>query len=240
MIQHRAVDIRRFTSATELVQAAAIRWIELLSQKPRLGTGLLGGRIAEAFFKELARQVTAEGADVSLAHFFWSDERCVPPTDPDSNYWIAEKALLDPLGIPLAHRHRIRGELSSEDAVAAADQELRVWSNLQGHLFPSLDLVLLGVGEDGHVASLFPGAALEVIESEATYVALIGPKPPPRRVSMTYRTIAAAREVWVLASGAGKELALRQSLQDAAPTTPLARVIAGRDRITLWTDVRIE
>lgn len=240
MTQNRRVDIHRFASPAELVKAAACRWLELLAEQPRLGSGLLGGRIAEAFFRELARQVAAAGADVSQAHFFWSDERCVPPTDPDSNYRIAQMALLEPLGIPSAHRHRIRGELSSADAVAAADQELRAWSSPNGDSFPSLDLVLLGVGEDAHVASLFPGAGAEVIGSEATYVALMGPKPPPRRVSMTFRTIAAAREVWVLASGASKELALRQSLQATAPTTPLARVIAGRERTTLWTDVRID
>lgn len=240
MTPHRRVDLRRFISSTELVQAAASRWLELLSQQPTLGSALLGGRIAEAFFKELTGQVSAQRADVRQAHFFWSDERCVPPSDPDSNYRIAQHAMLDPLGIPPAHRHRIRGELASEDAVVAADQELREWCAPKGDSFPSLDLVLLGVGDDAHVASLFPGAAAEVLGSEATYVAVIGPKPPPRRVSMSFRTIAAAREVWVLASGAGKERALRESLQASAPTTPLARVIAGRDRTTLWTDVWID
>jgi 6-phosphogluconolactonase len=88
-------------------------------------------------------------------------------------------------------------------------------------------LVLLGMGEDAHVASLFPGAPAEVVNSSATYLPVIGPKPPPQRISLSYPAIVAAKDVWVLVSGAGKERALRESLQPHA-TTPLGRVLTAR------------
>jgi 6-phosphogluconolactonase len=100
---------------------------------------------------------------------------------------------------------------------------------------PILDLVFLGMGEDGHVASLFPGAPESVVAGPATYVPVIGPKPPPQRVSLTYGSLLAAREVWVLASGKGKETAWKES--KAGPGTPLGRVLAGRIQTRVFTDI---
>ena len=90
------------------------------------------------------------------------------------------------------------------------------------------------MGEDGHVASLFPGDQ-EAIESQAVYRAVTGPKPPPRRITLGYRALAAAREVWVLASGEGKKEALKNSLADGGDT-PLARVLQSRKNTKIFTD----
>ena len=97
-----------------------------------------------------------------------------------------------------------------------------------------IDLVFLGMGEDSHVASLFPGDT-EAVQSRAVYRAVIGPKPPPRRITLGYPALAAAREVWVLASGAGKAGALRDSLAKDGDT-PLARVLQSRDKTEILTD----
>ena len=102
-----------------------------------------------------------------------------------------------------------------------------------------LDLVLLGMGEDGHVASLFPGAPAEVTTSAATFLPVIGPKPPPQRVTLTYPVIRAARTVWVVVSGAAKEAALRASLSPGAGT-PLGRVLAERRATIFCAEVRPE
>ena len=91
---------------------------------------------------------------------------------------------------------------------------------------PVLDLIFLGMGEDGHVASLFPDAPPEILNCAGPFLAIENsPKPPPRRISLSYAAIAAARQVWALVSGAGKEAALRESLRPGG-RTPLARVIA--------------
>ena len=103
---------------------------------------------------------------------------------------------------------------------------------------PILDLVLLGMGEDGHVASLFPGGDPDAAEESAVYVAIeAAPKPPPQRVSLAYAPILAAREVWVLAAGAGKEQAFAESLK-LDGITPLAHVLRGRSRTQVYSNIR--
>ena len=96
--------------------------------------------------------------------FFWGDERCVPPNHPDSNYRLADDALLRPLGIGPERLHRIYGELEPAVAARAAEAELRAAGPVPPTEQPVLDLVLLGMGEDGHVASLFPDAPPELIK----------------------------------------------------------------------------
>ncbi|MEY4384842.1 MAG: hypothetical protein RLY20_125, partial [Verrucomicrobiota bacterium] len=101
---------------------------------------------------------------------------------------------------------------------------------------PKLDLVLLGMGEDAHVASLFPGHSSESDQTSVFLAVANSPKPPPNRVSLGHGAIAAAREVWVLASGLGKEAALRESLSSGA-RTPLALVIKNRAFTKIFTDI---
>jgi len=171
-------------------------------------------------------------------HFFWADERCVPPNDPESNFAAAEKHFFQPMGISAGNIHRIRGEDIADLAAQQAAQEiLRVApSNSDGQ--PVLDLILLGMGEDGHVASLFPREPASMTTDKAVCrVINNSPKPPPTRITLGYATIAAARQVWVLASGTGKQAALRESLKPEGQT-PLARVLGMRQQTRIFTDIR--
>jgi 6-phosphogluconolactonase len=142
------------------------------------------------------------------------------------------------LAIPDAQIHRLRGEDPPEIAAAAAEKELRSLAPLSVHGQPVFDLLFLGLGEDGHVASLFPGESETNIASPAVFRAVTAVKPPPRRLTLGYPAIGAGRQVWVLASGAGKEGALRNSL---APNgaTPLARVLKLRSQTKIFTDISI-
>jgi 6-phosphogluconolactonase len=133
--------------------------------------------------------------------------------------------------------HRVQTERNEAEAIQLATDELLQHAESNAAAQPVIDLVFLGMGEDAHVASLFPGDT-EAIESKAVYRGVTGPKPPPRRITLGYPALAAAREVWVLASGDGKAEALRASLANGSDT-PLARVILSREHTEILTDFRL-
>jgi 6-phosphogluconolactonase len=234
-------DLRRFEAPEPLARAAATDWLNAISSNPPVkifSTALPGGRIARNFFADIAAQVNERRADLSHVHFFWGDERCVPPTDPESNFRAAHELLLRPANIPPGQIHRLRGEDPPEKAAAAGEEGLRsVVSTTLGDQ-PLLDLVLLGTGEDGHIASVFPGEPEQVMNSRAVFRSVKAVKPPPLRITMGYPVLAAARQVWILASGAGKEVALRQSLSPNGQT-PLARLLRLRSFTTIYSDCKI-
>ena len=236
-------DLTQFQNAGELACAVASVWLDEIACASQTGraycVALSGGRIAGALFSEATRQMRARNESPSHIHFFCADERCVSPDDAESNYRVARQLLLDPLGIAADRIHRVWGEVDPDAAVREAEAELRRIVPLASYGQPVLDLILLGMGEDGHVASLFPGEPEAVVSSQAAYRAVTAPKPPPRRVTLGYGVIAAAREVWVLISGGGKEAALRESLRPEG-RTPLATVLRSRSRTRIFSDLRLK
>ncbi len=227
-----------FGTAEELAQAAAARWLEQVRSGDSAGVytvALPGGRIAGRFFSAVAAIAGATTSLPNNMHFFWGDERCVPPADPASNYALARRHLLEPLGIPGDRIHRLTGELSPSVAASRGEMELRRFAMEAASGQPILDLVLLGMGEDGHVASLFPGESDAAANDPAVYRPVVAVKPPPQRITLGYGALAAAHRVWVLASGPGKEGALRESLRSGG-RTPLARVLRSRGETQIFTD----
>lgn len=231
-------DYTSFSDKHELARHAAALWLERLAKrdpnKP-FTVALSGGRIPKLLYHAVAE--LAEPSEFENVHFFWGDERVVPATDNESNFKLADEGLFQPLQIPLGQVHRVLTERSEAEAVQTAIDELQQCSVGQALGQPVIDLVFLGMGEDAHVASLFPGDA-EVLESDAVYRAVTGPKPPPRRVTLGYPALAASREVWVLASGVGKAGALRDSLA-VDSDTPLGRVLQSRERTEIFTDFKV-
>jgi len=230
-----------FKDGTELAAAVARRCFDLIPVGPvarPFCLALSGGRIAKSFFAALASEALRRGSKLQPVHFFWADERCVSSKDPESNFALAEQLLFDPVGIDPEQIHRIRGELPPDTAARDAAVDLTRFAPADAQGQPALDLVLLGMGEDGHVASLFPGELVQPMSSLAVYRAVVAPKPPPNRITLGYPAIVAAREVWVLASGPGKESALAESLR-ADSQTPLARVLRMRRKTEIFTDIHI-
>jgi 6-phosphogluconolactonase len=234
------IDLLQFDTAPELARAAAARWLARVETAGAAGRNVLvavsGGRIAAYFFAATAQASHERGLKLDHVHFFWADERCVPPDDSESNFLLAQRNLLSPLRISDERIHRIRGELAPSSAAKQAAADLVRWCPADPRRFPALDFVFLGMGEDGHVASLFPGEPDAVRNSTDWYRAVAGPKSPTWRVTMSYGLLAAAREVWVLASGPGKEDALRASLAGGG-RTPLAWVIQSRSLTRIFTDI---
>ena len=241
-------DLRTFPNDTALAAAAASDWLlELQSAAGRTTklpytVALSGGRIARTFYQETTRQIEANPAafkDVfARTHFFWADERCVPPDDAESNFRAAHELLFAPLQIADARIHRIHGEDPPESAAQKATMDICHVAPKNSDGQPILDLIFLGMGEDGHVASLFPGKTEGTIPTETFCVVKNSPKPPPNRITLSYAAITAAKNVWTLVSGAGKEAALRESLNSSGKT-PLARVIQSRSHTRIFNEIRL-
>ena len=234
-------ELLSFTSADELARAAAGAWLDEIESAHRAGkthcVALSGGRLTQKFFASAVEQGRVRKISFANVHFFWADERCVPPTDPDSNFKMASELLFSPLKISAEKIHRLRGEDSPAAAVQNAEAELRRVVTTVKNNQPVLDLILLGMGEDGHIASLFPNATPETLNCAASFLSVDNsPKPPPCRISLSYSAIAAAQKVWALVSGAGKENAFRESVR-LGGRTPLAKVVQLRDSSKVFSDI---
>ncbi len=164
----------------------------------RASIALSGGSTPRAAYQHLA----ARCPPWARVNFYFGDERIVPPDADGSNYRMAREALLDRIPLQDDQVHRILGELTADEAAALAEEDLR--ASVPGSPYPELDLVLLGMGPDGHTASLFPGAP-ELTETERLMVPVHRPSmPQPWRVSMTLPVLNAGKRVLIMVGGAEK------------------------------------
>ena len=171
---------------------------------------------------ELARL----GADLTWnrVQITFGDERCVPPDHADSNYRMARETLLEAVAIPPGNIFRMRGEIAPADAAHEYEDRLAAVAARCGEPRYIHDLVLLGLGEDGHTASLFPGSPA-LAETVRNVIPATGPKPPPQRVTMTFPLINAARHVGFLVTGEDKH-ALVDEIAAGSTAYPAGRVRA--------------
>ncbi|GAA5149535.1 6-phosphogluconolactonase [Nocardioides marinquilinus] len=194
--------------------------------------GLTGGTIAEAVHRELARLSPDADVDWGRVVVWFGDERFVPAGSPDRNAGQARAAFLDAVGATQVH------EVPAADQVATAAEAAEAYGNaMREHGAGSFDVLMLGIGPDGHVASLFPGRPeLDADDSVAVAVA-DSPKPPPERVSLTFAALNRADVVWFLASGEGKAEAVGRALapEGSIAETP-ARGVNGSVETTWWLD----
>ena len=191
--------------SNQLAKLAAERIAEALktaiSRDSAASLALAGGTTPRAAYEALAK---IPGIDWSKVSVYFGDERAVPPTHPDSNFSMAQAALFARVALPAANIHRIEAEGADHDAAARAYERL---------LPASISVMVLGIGEDGHTASLFPGSpALD--ERTRLVLPVIGPKPPPQRLSITPPVIEAAGLCIMIANGAGKAEPVRRALKD--------------------------
>lgn len=212
---------RVFADAAGAADAAARRIVQIadgcIEERGEFRLAVPGGRTIERVFDRLSREPERSQLDWSRVTLLFTDERAVPPSHPDSNYRLARIFLLDPLGDPLPRVRRMRGEATDLEAAAREyDAELVV----------PVDLVVLGLGEDGHVASLFPGSALLAETARRAAVVTDSPKPPARRITLTPRALAESREgAILLATGADKANAVRAALAEGPIRECPARLV---------------
>lgn len=188
-------------TAAELVQAVGQ---EAVRAKGQFLVALSGGRTPEILYGALTSPSFADRFDWSHTTFFFGDERCVPPDDPRSNYALANKALFTPLNIAPSQVCRMKGESGDQQQAAVEyEQQLRRATKTPAPAQPQLDLILLGLGEDGHIASLFPGTPI-LRDRQSVMAVTQSPKDPPTRLTMTLGVINRASVVLFLVAGAGK------------------------------------
>jgi 6-phosphogluconolactonase len=173
----------------------------------------------------LYEQLVAQPIAWQHVHVFWGDERCVPPDHPESNYRMVRETLLANIAIPPGNVHRMAGEKEPGIAAAEYEEELKSFFQLASGAFPRFDLILLGLGEDGHTASLFPGSdALEETKRlvAATYVAKLN----AYRLTLTLPVLNHGAVVLFLVAGASKAAVVNEILRDDEPSArfPAARL----------------
>ncbi len=230
-------DIRVFDDLPALSRAAASLFIDSCQQAIRSRTralvALSGGNTPAELYKLLAQSPYAEQVDWRNVHVFWGDERCVPPDDPQSSYRQAYDALLSRVDIPAGNIHRAQGEAQPQEA--ALDYALVLKNFASPPLsWPRFDLVLLGMGEDGHTASLFPGSPVDVAAPTAAVTANYQGRPA-NRVTLTPILFNEARRVLFLVSGESKSQTLANVLNgDYDPDLLPAQRIRPVDGELIW------
>lgn len=199
--------------SSSIANLAAKRIAEALEQciaaDGAASLALAGGTTPRAAYEALAK---ISGIDWARVNVYFGDERAVPATHPDSNFQMAQSALFERVALPPANIHRMHADEADQDAAARA-YELQLPARIS--------VMVLGIGEDGHTASLFPGSAA-LDERTRRVLPVIGPKPPPQRLTVTPPVIESARRIIMIATGAGKAEPVRRALREAPDpkTTP--------------------
>jgi 6-phosphogluconolactonase len=200
---------------------------EALEARGAAHLALSGGGTPSRTYELLARELDRwDGIEV-----WFADERCVPPEDSESNYRLARETLLDPAPVPAEQVHRMAGELGPEQGAARYAEALQERLGER----PTLDVIVLGIGPDGHVASLFPGAATLDAGAGATALGVHdSPKPPPERITLSLELLRAARSCVLLATGASKADAVSAMLGE--PTRHVPASLLRRERLSAILD----
>ncbi|WP_089304727.1 6-phosphogluconolactonase [Geodermatophilus pulveris] len=243
MKEGQVPDVVVEPDADRLARAVAAALVARLAAAQAVhGTALVvltGGGIGTAVLErvaDLVREPARERVDWTAVDVWWGDERWVPADDADRNELGARRALLDPAGVPAERVHAMpasdAGFAEPEDAAAWYADRLAAAAP-EGGPVPRIDVLLLGVGPEGHVASVFPGTP--AVSDRRTVLAVHDcPKPPPTRVSLGFAAINAAEEVWLLAGGAAKAPAVARALGgEVTPEELPAAGVHGR-RATRW------
>jgi 6-phosphogluconolactonase len=232
------VEIVILADAEALAHSAAQRFVTLAQEaatsRGRFSIALSGGSTPGALYRLLAEEPYQGQVPWAEVHLFWGDERCVPPDDPGSNYRLAKETLISRMPIPAGNVHRLRGELEPEEAARAYAREVR---DFFCGPRPRFDLVLLGLGEDGHTASLFPGSpALQERERLAVAAEAHYQDRPAQRVTLTLPAINAARQVLFLVAGSAKAGIVQAVLEGPGAHLPAQMVQPTAGRLTWLLD----
>lgn len=230
----------RETLAAGIAARLATTIMDVLADQHTAHVVVTGGNSGIAGLSALATQPLLHAVDFSRVHVWWGDERYLPAGHPDRNETQARAVLQGVVAIPPTHIHAMpssdSGRSLDEAAARYADELAHFATDASG--LPGFDVMLLGIGPRGHVASLYPDRPEVLIDDRTVVAVRHAPEPPPNRISLTVPALCSARRVWLLASGARRTDAVRAAwlgIPDASGCP--ASVISGRDATLLLTDV---
>jgi 6-phosphogluconolactonase len=226
----RVIDELSRQAADEFVRVAE----QSVRNSGRFSVALSGGSTPQSFYKRLAEPAYSERTRWRDVHLFWGDERCVPPDHPESNYGMARRLMLSKIPVPGENVYRMAGEKEPQLAAAEYERTLIGFFGLTRGAWPRFDLMLMGIGEDGHTASLFPDHdALR--NHENLVVAPYVEKLKAYRLTLTLPVINHAANIWFLVSGASKAGILSKVLNSdvASPQIP-ATLVTPTDGRMIW------
>jgi 6-phosphogluconolactonase len=215
--------------AADLSERAAQEFVRLARQAiqsaGRFTVALSGGSTPKALYTRLASADYAEQIHWERAHLFWGDERCVGPDHSESNYRMVRESLLANISIPAENVHRMAGEKDPQVAALEYEAELRGVFELKGGALPRFDLILLGLGDDGHTASLFPGSEALNVTEHLVAVAYVE-KLKAHRLTLTFPVLNEGAEIVFLIAGASKAAVVKDLFgrQENATNYPAARI----------------
>jgi 6-phosphogluconolactonase len=232
-------EVKVFPSSQQLFRAAAETFCQLgrqaIQDRGRYTVALSGGSTPRALHNELATTFATQ-LPWDKVFFFWGDERHVPPDFPESNFRMAKETLLSKLSVPADHVFRMPGEIPDADQAARLYEEnLREFFHPAPGEFPALDFILLGLGPDGHTASLFPGTkALE--ETRRWVVGNWVPQHDTFRITLTYPVLNNGANVMFLVEGEKKAEIVREALKNPSANLPCQRVLPVRGKLAWFLD----
>jgi len=231
-------ELRVLPDAEALAGAVAEAFAEATAKTAGpVRVALAGGGTPRGAYARLATPPLRDRVPWSRLHVFFGDERTVPPDHPDSNYRMTREALLDCVPLDPGRVHRMHGEDADPEAAAGryAEEIARAFGAPPDGPPPAFELVLLGLGDDGHTASLFPGSPA-LAEKRRWVMSAPGPAPGETRITLTPPLLRRAARVWFLVSGAGKAKALQRLRGDADPPPPARLALPDAGELVLFAD----
>ena len=230
-------EVRIYSDTEKVIKAIAQEFIAITknSQQPRFDVALSGGKTPRLLFKKLAETSNTE-VNWNRIHFWWGDERCVPPESDESNFKLAFDHFFSKISIPAENIHRINGENNPEKEAERYSHEIKQNLNFRGE-WPVFDLIILGLGDDGHTASIFPDQ-LELVDEPRICVHTVHPLSGRGRITLTGKVLNNASRIFFLVTGESKSMRISEIMNnnEAAKLLPAYYILPANGSLIWFLD----
>jgi len=231
------MNVQIYPDLETVSKKAADMFLEMsekyIAAKGRFAVALSGGSTPKRFYELLGTEPYIRSIGWRHIHFFWADERCVPPEHQDSNFRLAFDAFLSKVPLPEKNIHRIKGEEEPQKEAREYERDIRRFFSEAD--YPVFDLITLGIGEDGHTASLFPGS--QILKEEEHLADFVAEKAQSHsRITLTLPALNHAENILVLVSGENKAIVVKKVVEERDPSLPASLLTKGKGHLFFLLD----